>query len=300
MGQIRHHYLKIVTGVAVIVFAEVIVVLVLLMQGKTFAILQPAGAIARQQKDLLLFASALSLLVVIPVFVLLGFILWRYRDGNTNATYRPNWDGSKRLESIWWGFPIAIIIVLAVVTYQTSHSLDPYRPLASDKAPVRVQVVSLQWKWLFIYPDQNIATINYLQIPEDRPINFEITSDAPMNSFWIPQLGGQVYAMTGMRTKLHLIADEPGKYVGKSANISGEGFAGMQFDVVSTTDKEFDRWVLETSEQPGLTKNTYEELRAPSEDVPASVYSIKDKALFETIIAGYSHKSSTDQRKAVH
>lgn len=289
---------------AVLIIGEVVILLSVLLQHKNVAILQPAGTIASQQRDLIIFASVLSLFVIIPVFVLLGFILWRYRDGNVKAKYRPNWDNNRTLETIWWGLPMFIILILAVVTWKTSHSLDPYRALDSKTKPLTVQVIALQWKWLFIYPEQNIATVNYLQIPEDTPINFEITSDAPMNSFWIPQLGGQIYAMTGMETKLHLMADEPGTYRGMSANISGEGFAGMNFAVVSTTNSDFNDWVQSVWQSPtSLTKDIYSELAKPSKDQPITLYSSRDQDLFDTVMMKYmgshtAHESTTTEPDA--
>lgn len=251
-------------------------------------ILAPAGTIAEQQKSLIRFAALLGLVVILPVFALTFFITWRFRDGNVKAKYRPEWGGSRKLEAIWWGIPCAIILVLAVVTWQSSHKLDPYRPISSDTKPMTVQVVALEWKWLFIYPEQNIATVNYLQIPEDTPINFEITSDAPMNSFWIPQLGGQVYAMAGMTTQLHLMADQPGIYNGSSANISGRGFAGMKFKVVSSTKDDFNSWVKSAWESPDkLTIDEYKKLAQPSENNQPKMYSGRDENLYGTVIEKY-------------
>lgn len=281
-------HVKLLAFFAVVIFAELALIITFLSRGKTIALLDPAGSIASQQKDLMVFATILSLFVIVPVFVLLAFILWRYRDGNVKAKYRPNWDGSRKLETIWWGLPFIIVLVLAIVTYRTSHSLDPYRQLSSDVKPLTIQVVALQWKWLFIYPEENIATVNYLKIPEDTPINFEITSDAPMNSFWIPQLGGQVYAMTGMKTKLHLVADTPGTYTGNSANISGEGFADMKFTVDAVSSREYNQWVEKVWESPDhLTKEAYAELVKPSKDNPVMLYASREQSLYDDIIMKY-------------
>lgn len=256
--------------------------------GSTFALLQPKGHIAQEQYDLLLFATLLSLVVVVPVFTLLAFIVWRYREGNTKATYKPDWGGNVALELVWWGIPIILIIILAVITWQSSHALDPYKPLDSTKKPIRVQVIALQWKWLFIYPDQQVASLNYLRIPEDRPINFELTSDAPMNSFWIPQLGGQVYAMSGMTTKLHLMANERGNYDGYSANISGEGFADMKFITQATSEEDFDAWVkyAKTTDKQ-LNQTTYLGLVKASVDNPKTIYKLTDSSLFDSVIMKY-------------
>jgi cytochrome o ubiquinol oxidase subunit 2 len=175
-----------------------------------------------------------------------------------------------------------------VVTWNSSHNLDPYKPLASNVKPLTIQVVALQWKWLFIYPEQGIATVNFAQIPEDVPINFEITSDAPMNSFWIPQLGGQIYAMPGMSTKLHLMAEEPGDYRGSSANISGEGYWAMRFTTRASSQEKFDDWVAEvkTSKQ-WLDAAEYKQLAKPSEDEPQIFYSAFDDDLYDTVVMKY-------------
>lgn len=288
------HFKKFVLLISVVIIVEFVLLFTFLTRGRTVAILQPAGTIAEQQRDLIIFASVLGLLVIIPVFVLLGFILWRYRDGNVKAKYRPNWDGSAKLETLWWGIPIFIILILAVVTWKTSHSLDPYRPLESTAKPLRIQVIALQWKWLFIYPEQQIASVNYLQIPEDTPINFEITSDAPMNSFWIPQLGGQVYAMSGMTTKLHLMADETGSYSGVSANISGEGFAGMKFTVDSTSKESFESWTEQVAGGSNeLTQASYKKLAEPSSNEPVTLFATSETGLYDSVIHRYmSHDSN--------
>jgi cytochrome o ubiquinol oxidase subunit 2 len=259
-----------------------------LMRGHTISILQPAGTIAAQQRSLMEFAAILGLAVIIPVFILTFFIVWRFRDGNVKAKYRPNWDGNRTLESIWWGIPCAIIVVLAVVTWQSSHHLDPTRKLDSSTQPMTIQVVALNWKWLFIYPEQNIATINYVQFPEDTPIHFEITSDGPMNSFWIPQLGGQIYAMAGMQTNLQLMADHPGTYAGSSANLSGKGFAGMKFNAVSSSQTDFNKWVQSVWESPKrLDLSELERLTYPSENVPVTLYGARDQNIYDTVMMKY-------------
>lgn len=270
------------------------------VRGSTFAVIQPKGWIAQQQYDLLVFATLLSLIVVIPVFGLTAFIVWQYREGNTKAKYTPDWGGNILLELIWWGIPLILIVILAVVTWRSSHALDPYKALSSNKQPVRVQVVALQWKWLFIYPDENIATINYLRIPEDRPINFEITADAPMNSFWIPQLGGQVYAMSGMTTKLHLIADTPGTYAGSSANISGEGFADMRFTTEATSQASYNAWVQRTKKsKDSLDQTSYLQLVKPTINASKKSYVVTNEDLFDSVIMKYM-SPATPPNKTEH
>ena len=249
------------------------------------AVLSPKGMIAEKQSSLLLVATLIMLFVVVPVFVLTFFICWKYRASNKKAKYSPEWDNSHLAEAIWWGIPLVIIVILGVITWTSCHELDPFRPIRSDVKPVRIQVVALQWKWLFIYPEQEIATVNYVRFPEKTPVNFEITADAPMNSFWIPDLAGQVYAMPGMRAKLHLMANEEGSYRGSSANLSGEGFSGMTFIVESSSQEDFDAWVASVSQSsPGLE---YSELLKPTTYNPQAFYVLKTDGLFDSIMMKY-------------
>lgn len=259
------------------------------------AVLNPKGEIADKQRNLIVFTLALSAVVVIPVFALLGMFAWRYREGNTKAHYRPNLDNNILLEAIWWGVPCAIILVLGIVTWQSSHELDPYKALNSSVKPVNVQVVALQWKWLFIYPDLHVASVNYLALPEHTPIDFTITADAPMNSFWIPSLGGQVYAMSGMSTQLHLMADTTGNYRGSSANISGAGFADMAFTAHSGTQGDFNAWVQKTQNAQGLDKTVYDQLARPGTNVTPISYALKDPWLYDKILMKYMTPTSVVQ-----
>lgn len=259
------------------------------------SLLQPKGEIAKEQYDLLVFASILSVIVIVPVFTMLIVFSWKYRASNTKAKYTPNWDSNKKAEAVWWGIPIVLILILSVVTWNSTHALDPYKPIVSATPPVNVQVVSLQWKWLFIYPDYGVATVNYLQIPEQVPINFTITSDAPMNSFWIPDLGGQIYAMAGMQTKLHLMADSTGTYRGLSNNISGEGFSDMVFSVHSTSKADFTRWVEDTKVGANiLSYETYNKLAQPSVQENTSTFSDVQPNLYTTIMHKYMNHSDNE------
>lgn len=252
------------------------------------AILNPQGEVANKQRDLLLFTFWLGMIIVIPVFTMTAYIAWKYRAGNKKAKYQPEWDHSKKAEAVWWGVPIILILILSVVTWQSSHDLDPYKELASSKKPVEIQVVALEWKWLFIYPEQNIATVNYLQIPEQRPINLKITADAPMNSIWIPKLAGQVYAMAGMETKLHLMADRPGVFRGVSSNISGKGFAGMNFEVRASSEADFADWIKEVKRSPHkLGPEEYAALEKPSENHKVTYYRSRQAALYSDIMMKY-------------
>lgn len=257
-------------------------------------VLNPKGVIGKKECDLIITASLLMLIVVIPVFILTWFFAWRYRESNVKAKHAPDWEHNNIAEYCWWGVPLIIIAVLAVITWKSSHELNPFKPIETGKKPLVIQVVALQWKWLFIYPEQEIATINFVQFPEQTPLNFEITSDAPMNSFWIPQLGGQIYAMPAMRTKLHLIANEPGTFRGASANLSGEGFAGMAFTAKASSQEEFDHWVqsVKTS-QKHLTIDEYNQLVEPSEYHPMTTYVLMQEQLFEQILMKYMMPPST-------
>jgi cytochrome o ubiquinol oxidase subunit 2 len=253
-----------------------------------FKLFKAAGTIAKQEHDLMVVAILLMLLVIVPVILLaLGFA-WYYRAGNHKAKYLPDWDHAKTDELIWWAIPFEIILVLASITWTSTHDLDPWKPLQSDTKPVVVQVVALDWKWLFIYPEEGIATVNELEIPAHTPINFELTADAPMNSFWIPQLGGQIMVMTGMVTKLHLDATETGTYNGVSANFSGEGFSGMNFPVHAVSDTEYRTWV-DNVKHTGTSLDTaaYSELRKQSKDVPPAQYTLGTKNLFTNIVMSY-------------
>lgn len=256
------------------------------LSGCNMVLFQPKGSIAAEQIRLIIIAILLMLVIVVPVIIMTLAFAWRFRASNKKATYAPNWDHNSKLELVWWSVPCIIIAILAYITWVTSHSLDPYKPLESEAKPVTVQAVSLDWKWLFIYPEQHIATVNYLEVPEKRPINFQITADAPMNSLWIPALGGQIYAMPGMRTKLHLIASGAGDYEGWSANFSGEGFSGMHFNVKSVSDDQFNQWVqtVKTDSSNQLNWDVYTDLAKQSENYPVTYYSDVPDGLFNRII----------------
>ncbi len=252
------------------------------------AILDPKGTIALQEKNLIVLALGLSLIVVIPVFILVFGFAWRYREDNHKAKYSPNLDHNVVAETIWWLVPSALILVLAVITWRSSHSLDPYKPLVSNVAPITIQVVALDWRWLFIYPQEHVATVGYFRIPDKTPVNFEVTADAPMNSFWIPQLGGQIYAMPGMSTQLHLEADTPGSYDGSSANISGVGFSGMTFTAQSSSMSDYKTWLAsaERSNQQ-LTVAAYSQLAKPSKNTARLTYSGVASGLYNGILGKY-------------
>ena len=260
----------------------------LLLSGCNWTLLDPKGQVGIEQKNLILIATGLMLLVVIPVILMTIAFAWKYRASNKAANYTPDWSHSTKIEVAVWTIPVLIIIALGYVTYKTTHSLDPYRPLDSEVKPVQIDVVALDWKWLFIYPEQGIATVNKIVFPANTPVNFRVTSDAVMNSFFIPGLGGQIYAMAGMTTKLHLIANEKGEFDGISANYSGAGFTGMKFKAIATSQADFDAWVNEVKQSPKqLEAAEYEALAKPSENNPVALYGAAPADFFQTIVDKY-------------
>ncbi len=276
----------------------VALILGLLVRRSTFPVLNAAGPIAAGQQELLIKASVLMLIVVIPVLTLTFYFAFRYRESNKKATYRPNWDHSLFAEATWWTVPTLLIIALSVMTWRGTFALDPYKPLISENKTLRVQVVALDWRWLFIYPDQNVALINELRLPVDTPVRFDITADAPMNSFWVPQLGGQVYAMPGMGTRLHLKADRTGSYYGSSANISGKGFSGMNFRAEVTDEAEFDAWAKSAALEKPLTHELYAQLAKPSTDKTITSFGSPDHGLYTDIIGKFNHLNHHGQTQS--
>ncbi|MEJ8474245.1 ubiquinol oxidase subunit II [Roseibium algae] len=265
-----------------------------LLSGCNFVVMAPSGDIASQQRDLIVISTILMLIIVIPVISLTLFFAWRYRQSNTTAKYDPEWSHSTRLEVIIWAAPLAIIIALGAITWISTHTLDPYRPLDrisadkplnADVKPITVEVVALDWKWLFIYPDLGISTVNELAAPVDVPINFKITAASVMNSFYIPALAGQIYAMAGMETKLHAVINEPGDYTGFSSNYSGAGFSGMRFTFKGLEQDDFDKWVETVkASETDLTRNAYLELEKPTENAPVNYYAKTDSNLYDVIL----------------
>lgn len=262
---------------------------VLALSGCSGGVLDPKGQIGIDEKNLIIIATVLMLLVVIPVIVMTLYFAWKYRDTQTHEIYAPKWAHSTKIEAFVWAIPILIVIVLGVITWESTHSLDPYKPIEGKGKHLTVEVVSLNWKWLFIYPEQGIATVNELVFPANVPVEYKITSESTMNSFFIPQLGSQIYSMAGMETKLHLIANEPGTFKGFSANYSGAGFSGMKFNAIATpTQGDFDKWVSDVKAKGNkLTKANYYELAKASENNPVTYYGDVDKGLFHTIIMKY-------------
>jgi len=268
--------------------------LMALLSGCQADVLNPAGDVATRQRDLLLVSTGLMLLIIIPVIALTIVFAWRYRASNDAARYEPDWDHSTQLELIIWSAPLLIIICLGAITWMGTHILDPYRPIdriaagqpVSDAtAPLKVDVVALDWKWLFIYPQLGIATVNEFAAPRDRPIDFSITASSVMNSFYVPALAGQIYAMPGMETRLHAVVNRPGEYEGFSANYSGEGFSGMRFRFLGQTAEQFDQWVARVRQADRrLDRDGYLRLERPSEMDPVQYYTAVAPNLYHDVL----------------
>lgn len=268
------------------VVALLVVIGAVVLPGKSMDVLQPGGVVAEEQLQLLLFTVGLGMTVVIPVFILLFTFAWRYRDG-AGAKHSPNDEGNTMLETIWWGIPIIIITILSVVTWVSTHNLDPYKPIAGTQPPVEVQVVSLNWKWLFIYPEQRIASVNELYIPVDRPIQFMLAGDSPMSAMWIPKLGSQIYAMKGMSTQLNLKATEEGVYRGSNTNISGSGYADMHFKVHAVSRGEWNLWLKEAEKGELLNWERYQQLAEPSRADEPKQFALVSPDLYNEIVMQY-------------
>ncbi|HEX4505254.1 MAG TPA: ubiquinol oxidase subunit II [Alphaproteobacteria bacterium] len=254
-------------------------------------VLDPQGPVAHSERLILIDSTAIMLAVVIPVILATIAFAWWFRAGNAKATYRPDWAYSGRLETIVWAIPALVVLFLGGIGWVSSHDLDPGKPLtdaqpgdaqSADVRPLEVQVVSLDWKWLFIYPDQGIAGVNRLVVPAGRPVHFRLTSATVMNSFFVPQLGSQIYTMAGMATQLNLQADKPGTYPGISAQFSGDGFSDMRFDVQAVAQADFDKWVDET--KSGGHALDYAALMQNSKAVQPAAYNGVEPGLFEKIL----------------
>jgi cytochrome o ubiquinol oxidase subunit 2 len=252
-------------------------------------ILDPKGPITLIERDLLLTAFGLMLIVVIPVFVMAFVFVWFYRPASKHDVYEPDWGYSVWMDALVWLVPAAIVIAIGALVWDDTHRLDPYRSIDADKPPLEVQVVAQDWKWLFLYPEQGIAAVNKLAFPSEQPLSLKITSDTVMNSFLIPALGGQIYAMAGMETRLQLVADEPGRFAGRNMQYSGDGFANQYFEAIAMSDQDFEAWVAEVRRSDGrLDAAAYEQLAEPSELHPVTYYATFEPDLFAHIIARYA------------
>lgn len=262
--------------------------LVPMLSGCNMVVLHPAGDIAQRQGNLVLMSTALMLLIIVPVMALTILFAWRYRAANKEATYDPDWHHSTQLELVIWAAPLLIIICLGALTWVGTHLLDPYRPLAQQKdantKPLDIEVVALDWKWLFIYPEQGVATVNELALPVDRPVRFRISASSVMNSFYVPALAGQIYAMPGMETTLHAVLNKPGRYEGFSANYSGAGFSHMRFAVKGLDARGFDGWIAQVRKGGTLDRPAYLKLAQPSEKAPVQHFASVAPGLFDAVV----------------
>lgn len=254
-------------------------------------LLNPKGTIAIQQRILMLDTLALMLIVVIPVIIMSFVFAYRFRVKRRLGEYKPDWHDNPLLETFWWGIPTLIIFILSIITWTQTHKLDPYHEIGVGTDKQVVEVVALRWKWLFIYPEENIATINDLHIKKNAQVEFHITADAPMSAFSIPQLGGQIYAMAGMRTRLHLHSDIEGVYQGLNTQLNGEGFSDMHFPSHVVSKEKFTEWVnwIKAKNNP-LTIEKYKYLYNPTTASPSIYYSETPKNLFMNIMMQYTTK----------
>ena len=268
--------------------------LIPLLAGCDTVVLAPSGFVAAQQRDLLLTSTLLMLIIVIPVMGLTAFFAWRYSE-RRRSRYDPDWHHSTGLELVIWAAPLMIIICLGAITWTGTHLLDPFRPLEQlgerrpvpeNTPPLEIQVVALDWKWLFIYPKEGIATVNDVAVPVDHPVRFHLTSQSVMNAFYVPALAGMIYAMPGMESQLHAVMNVPGDYEGFSSNYSGAGFSGMRFRLHGLTQADYDVWIAKAriDGQPVLGRAEYLALAQPTENVPPSSWSDVDADLFDRIV----------------
>lgn len=269
---------------------------ILLLSGCNNEFLNPPGKIALEQIKLILITFFLMLIVVIPAIFMSLFFCYKYREDNKKQ-YEPNWSYSNKLEFVIWTVPIFIIFFLSIIAWKTTHQLEPSRKIESDIHPIEIEVISLDWKWLFIYPQIGIATINQIAFPINTPVHFKITSNTVMNSFFIPSLGSQIYAMSGMYNNLNLISNKYGIFNGFSSNFSGQGFSDMKFEVIVTNNKyDFELWInkIKSSSKKLVTLKDFKKLSNKSINNPAEFFSSVDPKLFNKIIDFHSHNKVID------
>lgn len=261
----------------------------------------PAGIIAQQEHRLFYDTLALMMIVVLPVIIMSITFVYHYQASHRIRDYKPNWAHNYFLESLWWGIPCVIIVILATITWKKSHELDPYNKISGVQGePLLVQAIALPWKWLFIYPKQGIATVNYLEVPVGQQVEYWITTDnVPMSAFFVPQLGSQIYTMAGMRTRLHLMADKVGVYEGMNTQFNGDGFSDMTFKAHVVSPDEMQRWVESVKKSPDhLTTEAYGKLLNPSTAVPPKFYSNPAPDLFNTVIMTYMNSSGPNHPRS--
>ncbi|HSX00302.1 MAG TPA: COX aromatic rich motif-containing protein [Patescibacteria group bacterium] len=280
-GGIAGRILTALTGLALIV--------TLLLRGKNIALFNSKGTIAHEQRDLIILTMGILFAIAIPTLILFFFTAWKYRESNSGASRASSNRHSKLLVPGIWFIPCAVAIVLAMIMWPAAHRLDPKKMIAADSKPLTIQVVSMRWKWVFIYPEQHIATVNFVQIPIHTPVHFELTADeAPMSSFWIPNLGGQLYSMTGHMNQLNLMGDTPGDYTGSSAEINGTGFSGMKFTTRVGSKDAFDVWVRGVNlSGHALDAAEYDRLLKPSQNNADTFYWLAENDLYDKVLMKY-------------
>ncbi len=262
-------------------------------------LLNPSGPIGQGDKSVILISFGLMLLVVIPVFFMTFWFARKYRASNRNAAYKPKWSRSKKIEFGVWLGPILVVTALGILSWRSTHALSPFKPLASVQKPLRVDVIAMNWKWLFVYPQLHIATVNQLVFPAHVPLDFRITSQTVLSSFFIPALGSQIYAMPGMQTKLHLLADKTGSYTGRNYQFSGRGYSSMRFQVVATSMKKFQHWVAKVrGSSRMLDLAALRRLEKPSERNPITYYASVQPHLFGHVIEQFTMAQT--KRSHVH
>lgn len=273
-----------------------------LIYGKNIALFDSKGFVAHEQRGLLVFTLVLLFAVAVPTILFLYYTAWKYRETNTKAKHEPNAKHGKGLVTFIWGFPTLILLIMSPILWSATHRLEPHDMINSDKKPITIQVIAMRWKWVFLYPDQKIATVNFVQIPEDTPVSFELTADeAPMSSFWIPNLGGQLYSMTSHVNTLNLMGDTVGDYPGSSAELNGAGFAGMKFTTRVSTAEDFESWIQSVKQSDSvLDKSKYDILLKPSENNKVALYSDYQNDIYAKVVEKYmgSHSAHASHNKS--
>jgi cytochrome o ubiquinol oxidase subunit II len=272
-------------------FGLFVLVIVLLTRGNDIALLNPKGSIADEQFRLLITSTAVMLAFAAAVLFFIYFFAWKYRETNQKTVHDPRAGRSKLLILLAWAAPISIFVILTAIMLPATQELEPQRSIESDKKQLTIRVIAMRWKWIFMYPDQDIATVNFVQVPVDTPVRFELTADeAPMNGFWIPHLGGMLYAMTEHVNPLNLMAHTTGNYDGGASEVNGHGFAGMRFVARVSSQEDFDTWAKETAQSSNeLGAAEYAKLLKPSENNPSAIYySPTNRELFDVILKKYA------------
>lgn len=275
-------------------------VLSIFLKGKNIATLNSKGLVADQERGIIIFAVIVVLAIAVPTVFFLYLTAFKYRESNHNTTYHPAASHGKLFVFTIWALPTLFMFILAMVLVPVTHKLEPNKSLASGVQPITIQVVAMRWKWLFIYPDQQVATVNFVQIPKNRPVVFELTADdAPMSSFWVPNLSGQLYAMTGHVNRLNLMGSEIGDYPGRSAEINGAGFEGMKFITRVSSEEDFASWAQGVRSSSALLDNkAYDSLLKPTENNQAASFLSHDNSLYARVVMKYmrSHHHSVSTR----